>query len=391
MDYSFYLDNYLNNYLDYIIKNNSDYYVENAINRILNCKEVLNLTHYSRELLALAMEKRLVKSIENDNTTTSFWYHIKQNAPLLYNSDNDLSQYIKPYVFNHNKELPNTESLKDIESFYNNIINKTFDMFRTKSFNDTYISDLLIDLGKSLSNKDLKTIYSIKKYIETNKNNVLRLSTVILFATLIGASKSKDTKEFIPKSKTINNFSYYDVEPMNPYGSYVVYRNDYYLDYFNMVESTEEEKLEYRVRLMAKEIPELGFSLSFDNKKYILSDDDKKLFYAVVCAESDKTYDDSLAVASSILNRCEDEAWVRSYGDDPIDQIKAPRQYSVYLFGSYKTYYDDTPIECKNACDDALNGARNNDYLCFTANRNSNGGNKMITLSGNRYYRKKRD
>jgi hypothetical protein len=136
---------------------------------------------------------------------------------------------------------------------------------------------------------------------------------------------------------------------------------------------------------MATENPELGFVLTFDNLKYDLSEEDKQLLIAIVAAESDGTYDDSLAVDSSILNRCEDEAWQNEFGDTPIDQVTGSGQYSVYSSGAYLTYMENPPEIVSLAVNDCLNGVRNNEYLSFLSNGSTSGGRQMISPTGNRY------
>ena len=72
--------------------------------------------------------------------------------------------------------------------------------------------------------------------------------------------------------------------------------------------------------------PEKGFEVTTGNLCYELSDADIELLCAIVSAESDKTYDDALAVITTILNRCETDNWIRSHGTDPIAQATAPNQ-----------------------------------------------------------------
>ena len=88
---------------------------------------------------------------------------------------------------------------------------------------------------------------------------------------------------------------------------------------------------------------------------YELSDADIELLCAIVSAESDKTYDDALAVVTTILNRCETDNWIRSHGTDPIAQATAPNQFVVYQHGSYKKYMNgNAPETVVQAVKDAL-------------------------------------
>lgn len=129
-----------------------------------------------------------------------------------------------------------------------------------------------------------------------------------------------------------------------------------------------------------------GFEVTTGNKTYNLNSNDYDLLCAIVSAESDKGYDDALAVTTTILNRCETSNWVTSYGTDPIKQATAPNQFVVYQEGHYKKFTNgNAPDEVKQAVMDALNGVRNHDYLSFRSNSSSGYSSNMISSTGNRY------
>ena len=129
-----------------------------------------------------------------------------------------------------------------------------------------------------------------------------------------------------------------------------------------------------------------GFEVTTGNLTYQLCDEDIELLCAIVSAESDKSYDDALAVVSTILNRCERSNWISSHGRDPIQQATAPNQYVVYQHGSYKNYLNGrAPETVKQAVMDALNGVRNHNYCSFRSNGTTSYSNNMITSTGNRY------
>lgn len=132
--------------------------------------------------------------------------------------------------------------------------------------------------------------------------------------------------------------------------------------------------------------PSTGFNVTSGNTVYNLSDSDRDLICAIVSAESDQSYDDALAVASVILNRCEAPNWINSHGTNPVSQATAPNQFVVYQSGSYKKYTNgNAPNTVQQAVDDALNGVRNNEYLSFRSNGSTGYSNNMITSTGNRY------
>ena len=131
---------------------------------------------------------------------------------------------------------------------------------------------------------------------------------------------------------------------------------------------------------------EKGFEVTVGNKAYTLSDSDIELLTAIVAAESDKSYDDALAVITTILNRCETPAWIRSHGTDPVAQATAKNQFVVYQHGSYKRYMNgNAPETVKTAVKDALAGVRNHKYLSFRSNGTTSYSDNQITATGNRY------
>lgn len=131
---------------------------------------------------------------------------------------------------------------------------------------------------------------------------------------------------------------------------------------------------------------ELGFEVTTHNLKYDLCEEDEDLLCAVVASESDKSYDDSLALASTVLNRCEKGTWIESYGRDPIAQLTATDQYKTYQLGTYEQYLNGkSPETVKTAVKDALSGIRNHSYCEFSSNSSINYSNNLITATGNRY------
>ena len=131
---------------------------------------------------------------------------------------------------------------------------------------------------------------------------------------------------------------------------------------------------------------ENGFEVTAGNLAYQLCEEDIDLLCAIVAAESDKTYDDALAVITTILNRCERTNWIASHGRDPIAQATAPNQFVVYQHGSYTSYLNgNAPSTVVKAVQDALAGVRNHNYCNFRSNSSTSYSNNMITPTGNRY------
>ena len=96
--------------------------------------------------------------------------------------------------------------------------------------------------------------------------------------------------------------------------------------------------------------------------------------------------EDSIAIISTILNRCENSTWINDYGTNPVRQATAPGQFSVYSSGVYSAFANGkAPETVQTAVLDALNGLRNHNYLGFNSNSSTNYSNNMITSTGNRY------
>ncbi len=132
--------------------------------------------------------------------------------------------------------------------------------------------------------------------------------------------------------------------------------------------------------------PATGFQVTTGNPTYELSQQDLQLMYGLVASESDKTYDDALGVATTILNRCETSNWVNAHSQNPIEQITAPGQFEVYSKGTYKQWQTrELPETVVKAVNDALSGVRNHDYCYFRSNGSNSYSDNMITQTGNRY------
>ena len=134
-------------------------------------------------------------------------------------------------------------------------------------------------------------------------------------------------------------------------------------------------------------LPEKGFVVSVDNKKYNIDNDEYNFFVAVVASECARNKDDALAVVSVILNRAD------YYGISPVDVVVRPGQFSGYLDGYYKRYLNaDGSInmvtrmdEIIGAVNDGLSGVRNNSYFSFRSWESDAYSDNYITYRGNRY------
>lgn len=111
------------------------------------------------------------------------------------------------------------------------------------------------------------------------------------------------------------------------------------------------------------------FEVTTGNLEYELNNNDFDLLCAIVSAEGDKSYDGSLTVISTILNRCEHPAYVASYGQNPVAQATANNQFFGYLNNNYKQYLGGKcPETVVRAVKDALSGIRNHKICYFDKN-----------------------
>lgn len=129
---------------------------------------------------------------------------------------------------------------------------------------------------------------------------------------------------------------------------------------------------------------EYGIEVTMGNLAYELCEDDVDLLYAIVASESDKSYDDSLAVITTILNRCETSSWIEDYGRDPVAQATALDQFITYQNGSYEKYMGNrAPQSVVRAVNDALAGVRNHKYTGFESSASRL--NENVVTTGNLY------
>ncbi len=134
-------------------------------------------------------------------------------------------------------------------------------------------------------------------------------------------------------------------------------------------------------------LPEKGFNVTLNNRKYELKSDEYDFFVAVVASECARNKDDALAVMSVILNRAD------YYNISPVDVVKRPGQFSGYLDGYYYRYLNNDGTlaeftrkdEIVQAVNDGLSGVRNNRYFSFRSWQSDAYSDNYITYRGNRY------
>ena len=137
------------------------------------------------------------------------------------------------------------------------------------------------------------------------------------------------------------------------------------------------------------------FVLTKSNKTYEdMSQDDYRLFVAVVAAESNKTFYDAFATATCIVNRTISVDWVNyanglGYdGKEIKDQMELPGQFTVYGDGKYVYYLnpDNVPQEVEDACRFvAFHGWTCHEFTSFLGSNALDYSDNQVVEGGNRY------
>ena len=118
-----------------------------------------------------------------------------------------------------------------------------------------------------------------------------------------------------------------------------------------------------------------------------VSPQEKMKLAAIVAGEDSNTYEGSLAVVSTVLNRCDTSRFSGYGGKNPYKQIVYPNQFTAKsgkIANNYMNHPDQIPDFVMAAVEDGLNGYRNHTYTAFRANRS--GSRECIGTDGNWYF-----
>lgn len=193
------LDQYISDYL------RDKSYLEQiqVCENILKLKPIKGLDNYSKELLSLALEKKMVVSIERNcklKQKPSFWNEFKMISPVTYQENNNLVNYINLFLYDFAKYKEITsEKLKEIEDFYNKIIFKASRqlknrLFRLPSSEKVSVNDLEIAIKNSFDTKE-----TIMKIIRKNGKikNITAIATLtsLIAITAILNQEQEQAKE----------------------------------------------------------------------------------------------------------------------------------------------------------------------------------------------------
>ena len=196
------LDEYVDNFFFGKTPEQIKYYC----NKIFNFEHVKDFDKFSKEILALNIEKKIMESIENSHkkiSKNSKWAILKQEAPYIY-SNNSLNNYLDLFVrdFNSNNFIKN----KEIENFYNNKILMAFKSFGNRlivlpSGERISINDVIRSFQRLLSSNEItKKEYDIKK--KTGSLKKIAAISGIVTITGISALQMQNEKNDINKETT---------------------------------------------------------------------------------------------------------------------------------------------------------------------------------------------
>ena len=123
-------------------------------------------------------------------------------------------------------------------------------------------------------------------------------------------------------------------------------------------------------------------SVTYVGGKWTYSASDFDLLCAITAQECSSSYEGALAVITTACNRATSSRWRRN-GTDPLSQYKAPNQFCYSIDSHWKRRLNGNyPSQVKQAVTDALNGARNHNYLSFR----SAGTHSGVNIGGNVYF-----
>ena len=196
----------LDEYVDNFFFGKTPEQIKFYCNKIFNFEHVKDFDKFSKEILALNIEKKIMESIENSHkkmSKTSKWAILKQEAPYIY-SNNLLSNYLDLFVRDFNSN--NSNKNKEIENFYNNKILMAFKSFGNRlivlpSGERISINDIVRSFQKLLNNNEItKKEYDIKKKTGSLKK-IAAISGIVTIAG-ISALQMQTEKNDIKKETT---------------------------------------------------------------------------------------------------------------------------------------------------------------------------------------------
>ena len=166
----------------------------------------------------------------------------------------------------------------------------------------------------------------------------------------------------------------------------VKYQNNVEIEKITLSEVIISEPVNKIVQVQKKVVASsrgaAGPRTSYNGGKWSYSASEFDLLCAITAQECGSSYNGALAVITTACNRAESAKWRRN-GSDPLSQYKARGQFCYSIDNHWRRKLNGNyPAHVKQAVTDALNGARNHNYLSFRAAGRHSG----TYIGGNVYF-----
>lgn len=197
----------IDSYLDSFLENKNYKNKIEICEAILDQKYVKGLTDYSKELLALTLEKKIIIAIEKhclSKQKPSFWRDTKIIAPVMNQKNNFLKNYINLFIHEFNKSNNYINNrIDEIEKFYDEIIYQASKSFRNQliSFPNcekASIGDLQTALYNTINIPINKTIK-----IKNKTGNLKEVAIIAGLTTALAVSMLNSQKEIVNEESLV--------------------------------------------------------------------------------------------------------------------------------------------------------------------------------------------
>ncbi len=166
----------------------------------------------------------------------------------------------------------------------------------------------------------------------------------------------------------------------------VKYQNDVEIEKTVISEKIVKQPVNKVIQITYTEVTTRGeertTAVSYSSGKWSYTASELDLLCAITSQECNSSYTGALAVITTACNRAASSKW-NSRGTDPLSQYKAKGQFCYSIDSHWKKRLNGNyPAYVKQAVLDALNGARNHNYLSFR----SAGSHTGVIIGGNVYF-----
>ena len=226
-----------------------------------------------------------------------------------------------------------------------------------KSYNEVQIA--------SISNQGVDTtIEQLLKGYAPITEKIVTEQVVIPYETItknVAGDNEKDTRNKVLKQGK---------DGLKEVTYKVKYQNDVEIEKIALSEVIISEPVNKIVQVQKKVTTSraaTGPRTTYGGGKWSYSASEFDLLCAITAQECGSSYNGALAVITTACNRAESPRW-RKNGSDPLSQYKAKGQFCYSIDNHWRRKLNGNyPAHVKQAVTDALNGARNHNYLSFRA------------------------